>query len=77
MAPSYPARPCPASRAGSLPVWPTFGHCASEHPGLFRSRDVHDTQRDAHETISGIGEDVRKLGVVTNPANERRAAYWA
>jgi hypothetical protein len=74
MATSYPARPCPASRAVSLPVF------APVHVGSTRfvsSSGHHETKPDPNETISCIGEDVRKLAMVTNPANERRAANWA
>jgi hypothetical protein len=54
-----------------------FRHFASETSALFRPRGIHETNRAANETISRIGEDVRKLVMVTNPANERRAANWA
>jgi hypothetical protein len=37
---------------------------------LFRPRGVHETKRAVNETVSGVGEDVRKLAMVTNPANE-------
>jgi hypothetical protein len=37
---------------------------------LFRPRGSHETKRTGNETISGSGEDVRKLAMVTNPANE-------
>ncbi|BBZ95409.1 hypothetical protein BDS110ZK25_59300 [Bradyrhizobium diazoefficiens] len=70
MAPSYRARPGPASRAGS-PPFP--GKClpfVSATAALFRPRDGHETKRSANETISRVREDVRKLAMVTNPANE-------
>jgi hypothetical protein len=71
MATSYRARPGPASRTGSLSVsCPFFHQLLSEGPGLFRPRGVHETKPAANETISGVGEDVRKLVMVTNPANE-------
>lgn len=38
--------------------------------GLFRPRGSHETKRSANETISSLGEDVPKLAMVTNPANE-------
>ncbi|BBO12425.1 hypothetical protein TM102_38950 [Bradyrhizobium sp. TM102] len=38
--------------------------------GLFRPESDHETKRRGHETISRAGEDVRKLAMVTNPANE-------
>ncbi|MGC0395682.1 MULTISPECIES: hypothetical protein [Bradyrhizobium] len=38
--------------------------------GLFRPRGSHETKRSENETISRIGEDVRKLAMVTNPVNE-------
>jgi len=37
---------------------------------LFRPRAGHETKRDANETISGVGEDIRKLVMVINPPNE-------
>src|SRR3569623_1191200 len=82
MSPSYRAQPCPASRTGSLSVSPSvtcrfFRQSLSEDPGLFRPQGVDETKRDANETISGIGEDIRKLAMVTDPPNERRAANWA
>lgn len=39
-------------------------------PDCFILGGVDETKRDANETISGVGEDVRKLVMVTNPANE-------
>jgi hypothetical protein len=78
MVTSYRARPGPASRTGSLSVsCRFFGQSMSKFAGLFRPRSSHETKRAANETISGVGEDVRKLAMVTNPPNERRAAYWA
>ena len=38
--------------------------------GLFRPGAGHETKRTANETISGVREDVWKLAMVTNPANE-------
>jgi len=49
----------------------------SEFAELFRPEGGHETKRSANETISRVREDVRKLAMVTNPANERRAAHWA
>ncbi|WP_145639371.1 hypothetical protein [Bradyrhizobium daqingense] len=74
MTPSYRARPGPASRQvpGRL-----FRKSMSESPELFRPPSSHETKRTANETISRIGEDIRKLAMVTNPANEGRAAHWA
>lgn len=61
----------PASRTGSLSVYcEFFRQPLSESAGLFRPRCVHETKRRANETISGVGEDVRKLAMVTNPANK-------
>jgi hypothetical protein len=78
MASSYRARPGPASRAGSLSVsCRFFRQSLSETAGLFRPRGSHETKRTANETISRIREDVRKLAMVINPPNERRAAHWA
>lgn len=37
---------------------------------LFRPWGGHETKRSENETISSIREDVRKLAMVTNPANE-------
>jgi hypothetical protein len=71
MATSYRARPGPASRAGSVSIsCRFFRQSLSVGPGLFRPRGVHETKRAANETISGVGEDVRKLVMVTSPANE-------
>jgi hypothetical protein len=49
----------------------------SETAALFRPEGSHETKRSANETISRAREDVRKLAMVTNPANEQRAAHWA
>jgi hypothetical protein len=49
----------------------------SETVELFRPRGSDETKRSANETISRIREDVRKLAMVTNLPNERRAAHWA
>ncbi|GGI33577.1 hypothetical protein GCM10010987_75080 [Bradyrhizobium guangdongense] len=68
MAPSYPARPGPASRPGSVAV--SCGFPPPRYDGLFRPRAVHETKRDENETISGVGEDIRKLAMVINPTNE-------
>jgi hypothetical protein len=64
--------------------WPFLGRFRQNIPpavsvmaGLFRPEGGHETNRGGHETISRAGEDVRKLAMVTNPANERRAAHWA
>jgi hypothetical protein len=43
-------------------------------PRLFRPEGGHETKRRPNETIFHAREDVRKLAMVTNPANERRAA---
>ena len=74
MATSYRARPGPASRSGSLAV---FAQNRVGMPRLFRPEGGHETKRSPNETISHAREDVRKLAMVTNPANERRAAHWA
>jgi hypothetical protein len=42
----------------------------SESAGLFRPAGGHETKRKANETIFPAREDVRKLAMVTNPANE-------
>ena len=71
MATSYRARPGPASRVASLAIFCRFfRQSLPEGPGLFRPRGVNETKPGANETISGVGEDVRKLVMVTNPANE-------
>jgi hypothetical protein len=67
MASSYRARPGPASRADYPPV---SRKTMSQSPGLFRPPSGHETKANADETISRIREDVRKLAMVTNPANE-------
>jgi len=74
MAPSYRARPGRASRADFLPI---SRKSMSETARLFRPGTSHETKRTANETISSVREDVRKLAMVTNPTNERRAAHWA
>lgn len=38
--------------------------------GLFRPGGSHETKQSTNETISSLREDVRKLAMVTNPANE-------
>lgn len=38
--------------------------------GLFRPGGGHETKQSANETISSLREDVRKLVMVTTPANE-------
>jgi hypothetical protein len=38
--------------------------------GLFRPQGAHETLGRGYETISCLGEDVRKLAMVTNPVNE-------
>jgi hypothetical protein len=43
---------------------------ASATAALFRPRGGHETKRSANETISRDREDVRKLAMVTNPANK-------
>ncbi|MEY9885352.1 hypothetical protein [Bradyrhizobium sp. USDA 329] len=78
MAPSYRARPGPASRAGSLPAsLPASCHvarkCLAGRVGngwFVSSPGSHETKRSENETISRIGEDVPKLVMVTNPVNE-------
>ncbi|MBR0691481.1 hypothetical protein JQ594_36590 [Bradyrhizobium manausense] len=70
MASSYPGWPGPASGAGSVSVSCRFPPILSEGPDLFRPRAAHETKRGANETISGAGEDVLKLVMVINPANE-------
>ncbi|MBR1086160.1 hypothetical protein JQ621_01580 [Bradyrhizobium manausense] len=78
MATSYRAGRGAASRTGSKSVYCRFSSQAlSDGAGLFRPQGARETKPGAHETISRIGEDVRKLVMVTNPANERRAANWA
>src|SRR6516165_11377039 len=67
MVPSYRARPCPASRRGSPPLFPQN---SSDQARLFRPWGGNETKRIANETIFRIGEDVRKLAMVTNPPNE-------
>ncbi|MBB4259578.1 MULTISPECIES: hypothetical protein [unclassified Bradyrhizobium] len=71
MAPSYRARPGPASRAGSPAIFRrNIPPALSAMAGLFRPEGDHETKRRGYETISRAGEDVRKLAMVTNPANE-------
>ena len=74
MAPSYRARPGQASRAGSMSVSLPFPEkCPACHVGDGRfvsSSGRHETKRSANETISRVREDVRKLAMVTNPANK-------
>jgi hypothetical protein len=74
MAPSYRARPGPASRAGSLPASRHVARkCLAGRLGngwFVSSPGSHETKRTENETISRIGEDVRKLAMVTNPVNE-------
>ncbi|MGX4771723.1 hypothetical protein ACWAUC_18250 [Bradyrhizobium guangdongense] len=61
-----PARPGkPAGFRGSFLRFST-----PWYDGLFRPRAVHETKRDENETISGVGEDIRKLAMVINPTNE-------
>ncbi|MCK1619365.1 hypothetical protein IVA96_22875 [Bradyrhizobium sp. 159] len=67
MASSYRARPGAASRAGSLPFFP------QNHVGIPRIVSSWGRPRNKgriNETISRSGEDVWKLAMVTNPANE-------
>jgi hypothetical protein len=65
-----PARP---GKPGRFPAGffanPDFS-AMSESAELFRPRGSHETKPGANETISRIGEDVRKLAMVTNPPNE-------
>ncbi|RQH16419.1 hypothetical protein [Bradyrhizobium sp. RP6] len=74
MASSYRARPGPASRTGSLPAsWYVTRKCLAGRVGhgwFVSSPGSHETKRSENETISRIGEDVRKLAMVTHPVNE-------
>ncbi|MGY4289217.1 hypothetical protein ACVWXO_008483 [Bradyrhizobium sp. LM2.7] len=67
MASSYRARPGPASRAGFLPV---SRKTMSESPSFVSSWERRRNKGSANETISRAREDVRKLAMVTNPANK-------
>ena len=49
---------------------PAFRQTASDQADLFRPCAGHETKRHANETISGVGEDIRKLVMVINPPNE-------
>ncbi|MEK9281239.1 hypothetical protein MTR72_16720 [Bradyrhizobium sp. ISRA442] len=70
MAPSYRARPCPASRTGSSAVSGKISPAISAPAHLFRPEADHETKRTANETILRIREDVPKLAMVTDPPNE-------
>ncbi|GMO28992.1 hypothetical protein TM239_33100 [Bradyrhizobium sp. TM239] len=64
-----PARPGKPGRFPGqiLPKYPA-GHVGNGR--LFRPSGNHETKGRGQETISRAGEDVRKLAMVTNPANE-------